>query len=131
MNDEAGYLEKIDVLRARTGLGFSSARNLLEETNWDLLEALTRWDSKETSREKQLFNRIKDIITQGTNTRILVKTQEDTVAELPVTVGVLGAVLAPKLALLGAAACLLTRCSLQLKKVRDPDTAENSGLIDN
>jgi len=123
LTGEWGYVEKIDIIRERTGLDFVQARQLLEDENWDLLEALTRFEQKSLeeraerdSKGEMVINRLKNLIIEGNNTKFLVKSQDNTVAELPVTVGVLGAVLAPKLALLGAATCLLTRCSIQLNR---------------
>ena len=109
MNDELGYLEKIDLISERTGLDFRSARSLLEENDWNLLEALTCFEAQKSTQRNQLIDRVKKVIERGNSTKILIKGDEDTVLELPVTVGILGTVLAPKLALLGAATCLLTR----------------------
>ena len=123
MTGEWGYLEKIDVVRERTGLDFVQARQLLEDVNWDLLEALTRFEQESLkkranrdSKGEMILGKLKNLIAEGNNTKVRVKSQDNTVAELPVTAGVLGAVLAPKLALLGAATCLLTRCSIELNR---------------
>lgn len=124
MNDELGYLEKVDLVRQRTGLSFIEARNLLEDANWDLLEALANHEASKNAFGNQMLDRAKEIFNQGNKTKIVVKAKEDTIVELPVTVGVLGAVLAPKVALLGAATCLLTRCSLQLQKEGNLDSTE-------
>jgi hypothetical protein len=126
MNDELGYLEKVDLVRRRTGLSFAEARNLLEEADWDLLEALTNHEASKNAWGNQMLDRVKEIFDQGNKTKIVVKAKEDTVVELPVTVGILGAVLAPKVALLGAATCLLTRCSLQLHKQSNFDAGDFS-----
>ncbi|HHY14484.1 MAG TPA: DUF4342 domain-containing protein [Firmicutes bacterium] len=127
MNDELGFLEKIDEVRYRTGLGFESARNLLEEADWSILQALTDYEAQKGKKGPQIVDKIKAAIGEGNKTAIVIKTNRDTVAELPVTAGVVGAVFAPKLALLGAAACLLTRCSFHLRK--RPSAEET--LIDN
>ncbi len=116
MTDELGFLEKIDEVRYRTGLDFESARNLLEEADWSILQALTDYESRKEKKGSQFVDKIKTVIGEGNKTAIVIKTNRDTVAELPVTAGVVGAVFAPKLALLGAAACLLTRCSVHLRK---------------
>lgn len=116
MNDELGLLEKIDEVRYRTGLDFESARNLLEEADWSILQALTNYEADKGKKGYQFLDKVKAMIGEGNKTAIVIKTDQDTVAELPVTAGVVGAVLAPKLALLGAAACLLTRCSVHLRK---------------
>ena len=117
MNDELGYLEKVDLVRRRTGLSFAEARNL---------EALTNHEASKNAWGNQMLDRVKEIFDQGNKTKIVVKAKEDTVVELPVTVGILGAVLAPKVALLGAATCLLTRCSLQLHKQSNFDAGDFS-----
>lgn len=126
MNDELGYVEKVDQVRRRTGLSFVEARDLLEETNWDLLEALTMHEKKKSAWGNQVLDRVKDIFSEGNKTKIVVKAKEDKIVEIPVTVGVLGAALAPKVALLGAATCLLTRCSLQIHKQPDFSSTEFS-----
>ena len=41
-------LQKIDVIRERTGLNFAEARELLEISNWDVMEALIVHDQQST-----------------------------------------------------------------------------------
>lgn len=137
MTEEWGYLEKVDVVRERTGLSFVHARQLLEDVNWDLLEALTRFEQESlkeqanrNSKGEMILGTLKNLITEGNNTKVRVKSQNNTVAELPVTAGVLGALLAPKLALLGAATCLLTRCSIELNRPSQDGTSSDVDKIE-
>ena len=37
-------LQKIDMIRDRTGLSFADARQLLEENNWNVMEALITYE---------------------------------------------------------------------------------------
>ncbi|NLJ80548.1 MAG: DUF4342 domain-containing protein [Firmicutes bacterium] len=131
MKDELEQVEKIDLVSQRTGLDFGSARSLLAENGWDLLQALTVYEAKKKAEEQELFNKVKSVLKQAGATKIVVKGQEDIVFKLPAAVGVLGAVFAPKLALLVTAGCLLNRCSLELCKGNDLKSADTSGLIDN
>lgn len=124
MNDELGYVEKIDQIRRRTSLSFIEARDLLEETDWDLLEALTVHEKRKNTWGNQVVVRVKELFAEGNKTKIVVKANDDKVMEIPVTVGVLGAALAPKIALLGAATCLLTRCSMQIQRQSNYSTGE-------
>lgn len=57
-----------------------------------------------------LIERIKEAIRKGNATRIIVKNEKDeTFLEIPVTVGLVGALLAPWVAALGVIAALVTR----------------------
>jgi hypothetical protein len=49
--------------------------------------------------------------------RIRVRQKDRTVAEFPLTIGVVGAVFAPMLAAVGALAALLTECSIDVERV--------------
>lgn len=131
MNDELERLEKVDLVQQRTGLDFRTSRSLLEESDWDLLEALTLYETSKAVDGCTLVERFKKVVNRGNNTKIVVKSKEDTVMKLPVTAGIVGAIFAPKLALLGAAGCLLSKCSLTLQKPQDTTAQEDAGLIDN
>lgn len=114
MGNEQEYLEKIDIVRKRTDLGFAEARDLLERTNWDLLEALAEYEFEANSTSNQVFAKIKDVIKQSSQTKIVIRGKEGTVLRIPVALGVIGTAFAPKVAMFGAAACLLSRCSVEL-----------------
>ena len=53
MNDELGYLEKIDEVRYRTGLGFEAARNLLEQADWSILQSLSDYEAEKSRQGVQ------------------------------------------------------------------------------
>lgn len=74
---------------------------------------------KEEFRVKgeDLLNKVKDIIKEGNARRIIIKNEKDeTVVEFPVTIGAIGAILAPALAAVGTAAALLTNCTIVVEK---------------
>ncbi|MGB3984514.1 MAG: DUF4342 domain-containing protein [Limnochordia bacterium] len=115
-------LQKIDVVRERTGLSFTDARSLLESVNWDVIEALITADRSAQKRiwevrGMEVVDRVRQLVRKGNATNIRIKTNDRVIIELPVTAGVLGTVLAPKLALLAGAACLLTKCSVEFDQV--------------
>jgi hypothetical protein len=65
-----------------------------------------------------LLAKIKELVHAGNIRRILIRNEEGkTLIEFPVTLGVVGAVLAPQLAAVGAIAALVTRCALVVEKV--------------
>ena len=54
---------------------------------------------------------VKKLLHEGNVRRIVIKQDGRTVAEFPMTVGVVGAVFAPILAAVGALAAVLTECT--------------------
>lgn len=66
---------------------------------------------------EQLLGKIKEVIAEGNVRRIIIKDKQgNTVLELPMTIGVVGAVLAPMLAAVGAIAALLTECTISVER---------------
>jgi len=64
-----------------------------------------------------LIERVKELLHEGNVTRIIIKDEKGRVLlEIPATVGVLGAVLAPWLAALGVIAALATNCKIVVEK---------------
>jgi hypothetical protein len=56
------------------------------------------------------------LIHEGNVRRIVIRQGERSVAEFPLTVGVVGTVAAPILAAVGAIAALLTNCSIEVQR---------------
>jgi hypothetical protein len=67
---------------------------------------------------EELIARIKKVIHEGNIRRIIIKDKEGkTVMEIPLTIGVVGVLLAPTLAALGAVAALVTEATVVVEKV--------------
>jgi hypothetical protein len=64
----------------------------------------------------QLLEQVKHLIHEGNVRRITVKQGEHTIVELPLTIGVAGAILAPWLAAVGAIAALVTDCTIVVER---------------
>ncbi len=65
-----------------------------------------------------LVAKIKELIHEGNIRRIIIKNEDGrSLIDLPLTVGVVGVLLAPQLAALGAIAALITRGSIVVEKV--------------
>ena len=77
----------------------------------------TFWQTIETTGD-QLLKAVKDLIEAGNVRRIRVRQKDRIVAEFPLTVGVVGALVAPVLAAVGAIAALLTECSIDVERVQ-------------
>ncbi len=66
---------------------------------------------------EDLLKKVKAIIAEGNVRKISIRNKEGkTIVELPLTVGVVGAVLAPPLAAVGAIAALVSECSIIVER---------------
>jgi hypothetical protein len=79
--------------------------------------------AKQTKQEEfkvdgeRLVEKIKQLIKEGNVRRIIIKDERgEVIMELPMTVAVLGTVLAPVLAAVGALAALLTSCTIVVER---------------
>ena len=64
-----------------------------------------------------LVKKIKEVIHEGNVRRIIVKNERDeTLLEIPVTVGLVGVLIAPWLAALGVIAAMATRCKIVVER---------------
>lgn len=66
---------------------------------------------------EELLAQIKNIIREGNVRRVIIKDKDGkTVFEIPLTFGVVGALIAPQLAAIGAIAALLTEATVVVEK---------------
>jgi len=66
----------------------------------------------------QLVEKVKELIHEGNIRRVVIIDPEGrTLIEIPLTVGVVGALLLPTLAALGVIAALVTRCTIVVERI--------------
>lgn len=77
----------------------------------------------ETINEKgnELLAKLKELLHEGNVRHVVIKQRGQTVAEFPITVGVVGAVFAPTLAAVGAVVAVLTDCTLEVQRTETVD----------
>lgn len=79
--------------------------------------AAKKASSSYTFSGENLMSKLKTIIAEGNVRRIIVKDAKGkSIAEFSLTVGVVGTVIAPVLAAVGAIAALLSDCSITVEK---------------
>lgn len=78
---------------------------------------------KKTTQEEfkvngeELLAKVKEVIKEGNVRRLIIKDKDGkTLIEVPLTIGVVGIVLAPVLAAVGAIAALVTECSIVVER---------------
>lgn len=77
----------------------------------------TFWESIK-AEGANVIERLKQLIHEGNVRRVVVKQGGRTVAEFPLTAGVVGAVIAPVLAAIGALVALLKDCSIEVERTK-------------
>src|SRR5690349_24973130 len=81
----------------------------------DAMTDKTYWDSFK-AESGNVLGRIKALIHEGNVRRVVVSQNDRVVAEFPLTAGVVGAVLAPVLAAIGALVALLQDCTIEVER---------------
>ncbi len=65
----------------------------------------------------EVIKTVKDLVKKGNARRIIIKNEEGKVLiEIPLTIGAVGAILAPALAAVGTIAALVTKCTIVVEK---------------
>ena len=75
----------------------------------------TSWETFKAEGESVL-HKVKDLIHEGNVRRVIVRHQGRTVAEFPLTAGIVGVVLAPVVAAIGALIALLKDCTIRVER---------------
>ena len=66
---------------------------------------------------EEILSKVKELIREGNIRRVIIKNEDGkTLIDIPLTVGVVGTVIAPQLAAIGAIAALLTRGTIVIEK---------------
>jgi hypothetical protein len=74
----------------------------------------------------ELLDKLKQIIHEGNARRIVVKQENRIIAEFPLTAGVVGTLVAPVLAAIGALVVLLKDCSIDVERAASDSGPDRS-----
>lgn len=118
-------LEKIELIKDRTGVTYKEAKEALEKADGNVVDAIVAIEEnidEMTSTRKigakgsALMDKVKEIVKRGNVTKIVVRHDGDTVLNLPLNAGILGVVIAPWGVLLGVLAAFGFKCTIDLIK---------------
>jgi hypothetical protein len=82
------------------------------------------WREKIEGTTDQVLAQIRKLLDEGNIRRVVVKNQGTIVAEFPLTVGLVGTVLAPLAAAIGALTAVLADCTIEVEKTVPPGAAD-------
>lgn len=125
-------LEKVDEVRNRTGASYSEAKEALEFTGGDVLEAIVYIEQMRqeppkkdnftddlSDRGSEIIDKLKELVKKGQVTRILLQKDGNTVLDIPIVAGAVGALIFTGATAVGILAALATGCELMIVKEND------------
>lgn len=124
-------LELIDELKRRANVSYEEARDALEKTNGDMVEALIYLEKQNKVNEEKesgFFTIVKKIIKKGNKTKFIVKKGQNTILSLPVTAVVIITVIAPYLTVIGLIIALLTGHKIKFQGKNGEDMKVNETI---
>lgn len=120
-------LEKIDILRARTGVSYTEAKEVLDAAGGDVVQALIELEERNRhlteklqGQGKEFMEQLRSCLSRGHRTKIRLIKGEEKVFEVPATLGVLavlGALYSNELAVagaVGAVTAMANDCRLEI-----------------
>lgn len=117
-------LEKIELVKDRTGVSYKEAKEALEAADGSVVDAIIDIEEAIGGKTKakigdsgnKLIEKIKELVRKGNVSKIVIKKDDEVVLNLPVNVGILGTVIAPIPMVLGVLAAFGTKCVIELIK---------------
>ena len=85
----------------------------------------TVWESVK-AEGSAILDTLKDLLREGNIRRVRVRQGDRTIAEFPLTAGVVGAILAPTLAAIGALVALAKDCSIDVEREASSDDGKKA-----
>jgi hypothetical protein len=115
-------LEKIELVKDRTGATYAESKAALEAAEGSVVDAIIALEETKNKehdkvdggslKDSPLFAKMKEIVDKGNVSRILISKDGKTIVNFPVTAGVIGAVLVPWGAIFGIIAAVGTQCNI-------------------
>lgn len=117
-------LEKIELVKDRTGVSYKEAKEALEASDGSVVDAIINIEELIGEKAKgkvgengyKIIEKIKELIKKGNVSKIVIKKDDEIVLNLPVNIGILGTVIAPWAMVLGVLAAFGTKCVIELVK---------------
>lgn len=118
-------LEKIELVKDRTGVTYKEAKEALEATEGNVVDAIIQIEEginqkkgfKPTEKSEELVSKIKEIVGKGNVSRIIVKKDEEVLLNIPLNAGIVGALVAPWGIIAGIVASVGFNCVIEFVKL--------------
>lgn len=115
-------LEKIELVKDRTGVSYKEAKEALEAAEGSVVDAIIKLEenvdiNKGGSTSEfvgETVEKVKELVKKGNVSKIAVKKDDETIVNVPVNVGVVGAIVAPWGVIAAAIAAVGFKCRVEL-----------------
>ena len=118
-------LEKIELVKDRTGVTYAEAKAALEEADGSVVDAIIAIEETINAGQKKrgfgkkgeaLFESIKELVKKGNVAKIQVKKDDELVLNVPVNAGIVGVVIAPLASVVAVVAAFGFKCTIEVIK---------------
>jgi hypothetical protein len=124
-------LEKIELVKDRTGVSYKDAKEALESADGNVVDAIIAIEesinmsgaAKVIGKSTDILDVIKDYVRKGNVSKIVISKDEDVMLNMPVNATIIGTLIAPWAALVGTAVCFGMKYKIEL-------TLDDGSVID-
>ena len=117
-------LEKIELVKDRTGVSYKEAKEALEAVDGSVVDAIIaieetvnlKTGNKATEFADDTVAKIKELVKKGNITKVAVKKDDETLVNIPLNVGLVGALVAPWGVIAATIAAFGFKCQIELTK---------------
>lgn len=115
-------LEKIELVKDRTGVSYKEAKEALEAADGSVVDAIIAIEetvddkkaNKANEAVSEIMDKIKELVRKGNISKISVKKDDETIVNIPVNVGIVGTFVAPWGVIAAAIAAFGFKCRVEL-----------------
>ena len=117
-------LEKIELVKDRTGVSYAEAKEALEKADGSVVDDIILIEeqiditpkTKAGDQASHVVEKIKELIRKGNVSKIKIKKGDEIIMNIPVNIGILGIVFVPWVTIFSVIAALGAKCSIELVK---------------
>lgn len=118
-------LEKIELVKDRTGVTYAEAKEALEEADGSVVDAIIAIEETINAGQKRrgfgkkgeaLFTSLKELVKRGNVAKVQVKKDDEIILNVPVNAGIVGVVIAPLASVVAVVAAFGFKCTIEVIK---------------
>ncbi len=118
-------LEKIEIVKDRTGVEYKDAKDALEKADGSVVDAIINIEENIDSKAKKniadhsasIVQSVKDLVKKGNVSKVVVKSNDgDILLNLPLSASIVATILAPWGVLAGVVSSFAFKCSVEVVK---------------
>ena len=117
-------LEKIELVRDRTGVSYKEAKDALEAAGGSVVDAIIAIEDKIDMRPRgyginssmDIIDQAKEILRKGNVSRIMIRKGDNLILNLSANIGIAGTLVAPWITIAAVVAACGTNCRIEFQK---------------